>query len=483
MWNFRKEIHKITRKITAIILDTPCFNFSGFNEIVLALLVQPDKKILLGGRFTQYGVNTSNSVSRLEAGGVLDTTFDFGTAVGPTGSNVTGLHLRSDGKIIVNGDFTEYNSNPRTYLVRINSDGSFDNTLSDIAFNLGGYIRDILILPNNSMILVGDFITVGGQSFNRILKINDSGTIDISFSTGTGFNNGVKTIVLSADGKYLVAGSFTGYNGDTSKISITKLNTDGTPDIAFDAGIGITGNSSYIKNIVEQSDGKLVCTGDFDVFAGQNNFNIVRLNSNGSLDNTFNSGSGFDSFVSDMVQQPDGKLIIAGAFQNYNGVGANYIIRLNQDGTLDNTFTPPVGINSFITAIALQEDGKVVCVGNFTIPNEKVLRLKSDGSFDECGDIGIFNGMFELEITDINNYCLDTSGVNYLVSGTGLELGDTIYQGNTLTPFPGANLHYRFTVGLNDNQLYTPIPPATTQSNFVVQINNSGEIIDKEMCP
>lgn len=441
MWSFRKEVHKITRKVKSIVIKTPCFTFEGFNNLVTSLLIQPDKKILFGGRFTQYGADTSNSVSRLGADGSLDTTFDFGTAVGPVGATVGKLYLRDDGKIIVIGDFTEYDSNPRTYLVRINSDGSFDNTLSNIAFNTGGFIRDVLILPNNSMILVGSFITVDGQSLNRIVKITDSGTIDTSFLTGTGFNSYVQTIFLNSDGKYLVAGSFVSYNGDTSKISITKLNIDGTPDTTFNAGTGITGNSTkYIKNIIEQSDGKLVCTGDFNVFAGQNNFNIVRLNSNGSLDNTFNSGSGFDSYVEDMAQQPNGKLIIAGAFQNYNGASANYIIRLNENGDRDTSFSPPSSINGFITAIDLQEDGKVVCVGNFTTPNERVLRLNSDGSLDNCTAIPpttTITGQGATANPGTQNFAITATDTDGTISSWYIDWGDgSISEGLGDPPTP-----------------------------------------------
>src|SRR4029434_8943900 len=106
----------------------------------------------------------------------------------------------------------------------------------------------------------------------------------------------------------------------------------------------------------------------------------------GSLDNSFNPGTGPDYGVTSVAVQPDGKVLIGGYFYNVSGTNRNGIARLNANGSLDNTFDPGGGSNGGVKALALQSNGKVVIGGDFTTVNgtsrNHIARLNTDGSLD-----------------------------------------------------------------------------------------------------
>jgi uncharacterized delta-60 repeat protein len=161
------------------------------------------------------------------------------------------------------------------------------------------------------MIVGGDFYTYNGVNVNYMVRLNSNGTIDTTFNTGLGFNSSVQSIALQADGKIIVAGFFTSYNG----VTVNR---------------------------------------------------IVRLNSNGTIDATFTTGLGVDNLVQSIVIQPDGKIIMGGFFTFYNGTTENYLVRLNSNGTKDTTFNTGTGFNYEVYTIALKSDGKIVLGGYFT---------------------------------------------------------------------------------------------------------------------
>src|SRR5690606_33440496 len=145
---------------------------------------------------------------------------------------------------------------------------------------------------------------------------------------------------LQPDGKILAGGDFNRYNG-TTVANITRLNANGSIDAGFSAGAGFDGQ---VSAIVRQTDGKFIAGGSFTSYNGTTNNAIIRLNTDGSRDASFATGSGFGSGkgsgqISALALQTDGKVLVAGYFSNYNGTAAEYLVRLNSNGTLDNTFT------------------------------------------------------------------------------------------------------------------------------------------------
>ncbi|MBI4646393.1 MAG: delta-60 repeat domain-containing protein [Bacteroidia bacterium] len=169
-----------------------------------------------------------------------------------------------------------------------------------------------------------------------LLNVNpfaQSGSIDLSFNPGTGTTSTIFTTAIQSDGKIIIGGAFTSYNG-TAINRIARLNTDGTLDGTYNPG---TGASSTVRTTSIQSDGKIIIGGDFASYNGTAINYIARLNADGTLDGTFNPGTGADNDVYTTAIQSDGKIIIGGNFTSYNGTARNYIARLNTDGTLDGT--------------------------------------------------------------------------------------------------------------------------------------------------
>ncbi len=190
-------------------------------------------------------------------------------------------------------------------------------------------------------------------------------TIDVGFGNGDGFDNSVNKVILQSDGKVVVGGSFTIFNG-TSISKFIRLNTDGSPDATFSVGQGF---NNTVYTAVVQTDGKIIAGGAFGFYNGAGRNYIARLNTNGSNDNTFNIGTGFNNTTSDIIIQPDNKIIVAGSFTSFNGTTSNRIIRLDANGSLDATFNIGIGFDNTALAVALQPDGKIIVVGNFTTFN------------------------------------------------------------------------------------------------------------------
>jgi len=126
-------------------------------------------------------------------------------------------------------------------------------------------------------------------------------------------------------------------------------------------------------------------------FQWTNHSGIARLNANGSLDLTFNPGSGTcNGFVWCIAIQTDGKVLIGGDFTSVNGTNRNYLARLNADGSLDTSFTPDLisdpGSSPAVGCMAVQGDGKILIGGSFLTSNgytrHRVARLNTDGSID-----------------------------------------------------------------------------------------------------
>jgi uncharacterized delta-60 repeat protein len=161
--------------------------------------------------------------------------------------------------------------------------------------------------------------------------LNSDGSRDTGFVTGTGFNSTVEAIAVQSDGKILVGGFFTTYDGVTQN-RITRLNSDGSRDTGFVIG---TGFNSTVNVIALQSDGKILVGGSFTLYNGGAEIYITRLNTDGSRDTgfvTFTS-TGFSSTVRVIVVQPNGKILVGGDFTSYKGVTRRRIAILNTDGS------------------------------------------------------------------------------------------------------------------------------------------------------
>lgn len=376
--------NKIIRLNTDGTADGSFITGTGFDSHVLSLLLQPDGKIIIGGLFVTYQGVAVNNILLLNADGSL--------AFSGTGCNggVYGMAFQPDGKLIMVGNFTTFAGIPSNHVVRLNLDATVDTS-----FNTGtgfdDFVRRVAVQPDGKIILAGNFTSFNGTVADRITRLNSDGTKDSSFAIGSGFNANIQTIALQADGKIIAGGMANFYNG-ISGSALVRLNSNGAKDTGYNVGLFISG--SYASVLALQGDGKIIVGGNFNSYFGSPTNGIVRLNKvDGSIDTSFNTGTGFSySQVLALAFKPNGKIVAGGSFRTFNGNTSRYIAVLNSDGSQDNSFTSGTGFDSTIYTLAVQNDGKIIAGGNFSSYNgtasNKIIRLNTDGTIDSSFSIG-----------------------------------------------------------------------------------------------
>nr|MCS5583661.1 hypothetical protein [Pseudomonadales bacterium] len=140
----------------------------------------------------------------------------------------------------------------------------------------------------------------------------------------------------------------------------------GVQDTSFNQGAA---TDDFVDTVVIQDDEKFIIGGEFTNVNGLNRSRIARLNADGQIDGSYNLGNGFDGPVRVIKIDADGKALVAGYFKTFNGVSRNGISRLNADGVLDETFNPGGGADNPVTDLAIQKDGRILIVGDFTTYN------------------------------------------------------------------------------------------------------------------
>jgi len=215
-----------------ISLDCLAFNPSA-NNVVHAIAVQADGKIVIGGSFTTVGGFQRNRIARLHADGKVDQSFNPDN--GPNFS-VFALAVQTDGKIVMVGDFTEVNDVSRNRIARLNNDGSLDQSFNP-GSGANNRIYALALQADGKIVIGGSFTSVRGAERNRIARFNTDGIVDPNFDTGTGANGDVYAIAVQADGKIVIGGRFTILRG-AERNRIARFNTDGVVDPNFDTGSG-----------------------------------------------------------------------------------------------------------------------------------------------------------------------------------------------------------------------------------------------------
>lgn len=344
------KVQNIVRVIGATgVIDHSFVTGDGFDYVVRTIAVQPDGKILVGGEFGSYDGTYFPRLVRLNSDGSLDTSFDTGS--GPD-NEVYDIIVQPDGKIMISGEFDYYNDVARGGVARLNADGSLDTTF-DPGTGAGGTFNYVYAMGRQSdgkIIIGGSFTSYNGTAKNRLARINTDGSLDTTFnSSGGGPNNDVYDIAVRADDKFFIGGQFTSYNG-LSLTRFTLLNANGTYDVTIPWAA--TRFNSDVRTVIAQPDGKAVVGGYFTTYEGTPRSRIARVNSNGSVDTTFDPGAGADSYLFAQSFQPDNKIVIGGSFTSYDGVTRGSFARVNSDGSLDDAFNGgPVILPVVVTSV------------------------------------------------------------------------------------------------------------------------------------
>jgi uncharacterized delta-60 repeat protein len=349
---------------------------AGMNGDVLALALQSTGKIIAGGTFTTVNGVPENYLARLNVDGSADTTGFLSGLAGGNG-NVYALANQTDDQLLVAGAFTSFNGLVRNRITRLNTDGSTDssfkpgagadNTIYSLAETFVGGVRKIYI--------GGAFSTIGGISHPNLARLNNDGTVDGGFAPGTGPTAPVYAVATYPTnsfyaGKLLVGGAFTNLNSFAVS-GIARLNSDGSLDTNFDLNLNTSG---AVRAIAIQSDNRILLGGDFTNVNGVAVNHLARLNSDGSLDTNFvaNIGAGVNGQVNGIAVQLDGRIVVVGQFSLANGVTRNGITRLLPTGAVDPTINFGDGANGAVDAVVVQPNDQMIVIGGaFTQYNDQ----------------------------------------------------------------------------------------------------------------
>ncbi|HEX3084923.1 MAG TPA: hypothetical protein VHP99_10400, partial [Pyrinomonadaceae bacterium] len=377
----------------------PSFSANVFDKgAVGAMDRQSDGKVVVTGSFASINGVTRQNVARLNADGTLDQTFDPGAQII---SEPDAIAVQPDGKVLLGG-FSLYIANNDVFqkrnLVRLNADGSIDKTFDTLTFGDTNSTIDVIkVLPNGQILIGGGFTQYQGTNVRRLARLNPDSSIDSSFNVNHGVDgdlisgNSIFAIAFQPDGKILIGGVFNFVNSIRSP-NFARLNADASTDTTFSLNVGDGPNgqtSNYVRSIAVQNDGKILIGGLFLNYDATKRNCFARVNADGTLDPTFNNGTGIGGQgpVNAVAIQPDNKILVVGDLFGYNGVVRGRVARINSDGSLDTTFDPGQGFNDTVFALIIQPNGSVLLGGRFTLyqnttPFLGMAQLKSDSSVD-----------------------------------------------------------------------------------------------------
>ncbi|GAB3866236.1 delta-60 repeat domain-containing protein [Hymenobacter segetis] len=333
------------------------------------MLPLPNGQLLVVGYFDHFNGATTNYIARLNATGTVDATFNAGTGANDEILTVVPL---ANGKFLIGGFFTAYNGVTCNGLARLNADGSFDSTFDahlsqyDAAYNLA--------VQADGRILASGYLSPLGGAANGLMRLLPDGGIDNSFTPPTELQVPYSVysfygdaIVLQPDGKILVSST-------PSSSGVTRLNTNGTVDATFQTST-VPNTQPYSLTLL--ASGGVMVGGSFNSFSGVIDQPLVQLTSTGALDTSFQPLIQSPGVITSIVRQADGKLLVGGGFNEINGQTVRRLARFNPNGSLDGSFALSAPIVSPVTRLALQPDGRVL-VATFAA----VQRYQATGSLD-----------------------------------------------------------------------------------------------------
>ncbi len=319
-------------------------------------------------------------INRYAANGTKDISFNIPSNIKGANNAVKVIRTQTDGKILIGGYFFLYNGEHAPYLLRLLPDGSRDASFNPSGSGPDNAVKDIAVLPDGKIMIAGNFTSYNGQSRGSIVRLMPDGSIDPGFlyTAGNGLAYDFIEQIKPINGNKLLGGKFSNFNQ-----TLFLLTETGSIDPVQPAEIRVAGpfRIPAIYSIAIQDDGKWIIGGDFDgVKDWPYQVNLMRLLPTGGIDDAFNTplpsqfDYGANSTVRSICIQPDQKILIGGEFTQYKSLNATTnagrILRLKPDGQPDTLFN--AGGNGFdqsVLAVYRLSDGKIMVGGSFTTYN------------------------------------------------------------------------------------------------------------------
>ena len=442
----------------------------GATDTAHGVAVEPDGSIIVAGSWD--GGQSDFAVAHYEPDGSLDKNVGGGAngygsgltnATFGTGSEFAGadhanaVAVQSDGKIVVVG-YTDVGANGNNAnnfaIARFNSDGSLDTTFNGtgkttIDFGYDDRATSVAI-QSNGKIVVGGYDDGGSADF-AVARLNTNGSLDTSFGNAGKFTHDFgdhdycEGLALGYDGTIVMVGYTDAAVQGTNDFAILRLTANGKPDPAFN-GTGmqtVAFPASAMAQSVAIQFGKIVVAGSYQAFPSYNEFALVRLNTDGSLDTSFGGGTlkpgraiysfGNDDTGQAVAIQSDGKIIVAGTSENPGAAGGDFAVaRFNEGGAIDTTFgsgggaTYSSGGTDTAYGVAIAGDGDIYVAGT-TDGDFKTICLQS-GEYSFTGEIPVTGVTLQAAYFDnggqgvsYNMNHLTNDGLQYRADGVDLE--------------------------------------------------------------
>jgi uncharacterized delta-60 repeat protein len=355
--------------------------FSALTNLATASIIQPDGKILVGGDFNRANGVTRGRLARFNADGTLDTSFNATISSGQPGTPVAGdvykIALQPNGRILLGGNFIQASGETHRYLARLQSDGSIDSSFNPLLTyqgSGGGSVSALALQADGAVIIGGAFQTVNTIGRVGYARLNANGGLDSGFIIpfDPAYTPLIYAILVQPDGKILIGGDFK-FTGNSTALSVAQLNSDGSLDASFTPP-PVSATPYSIRSFARLPDGKILLGGSSDSL-GTNRPLLVRVNANGSLDATFTSGTLLAVFTPDKIAsiiiQPNGKLLVGGAFSPTTSSQRAGVARLLENGGLDYSFNAPqfridnTLDQSSLFSLNQAADGNLIAAGYF----------------------------------------------------------------------------------------------------------------------
>lgn len=443
---------------------------SSFMNTVTTIAKQSDGKKIYGGSFINYNGQLGTSyLVRLNPDGSEDTSFSNNAVVSNNVNKfstiIRSVVIQADGKILVGGNFTNYNAQTgRSYLIRLNSDGTEDTAFSTNAVvngttaRLSANLFMIAVQSDNKILIGGSFTNYSAQTGkSRLIRLNSDGTEDTTFSTngvvnGTTarFSAAINVVVIQPlDSKIIVGGNFLNYSAQTGRNYLIRLNTDGTEDTTFSTTAVVNGTtarfSAYVSCIaIQPASNKILIGGNFLNYSAQTGKDrLILLSSSGAEDTAFSTNAivngttaRFSSSITTAAFESNGKCYVGGSFVNYSAqTGKSYFIGLNSDGTENTTFNNNAVVNgssprfdSAVTYIYLEASSSDGYINSMIISgaflnyyfSDYVTRLSNSGNY-----VTSYEGRFKT--SGVINSITETKG-RYLILGGFVYVRNALYN-------------------------------------------------------
>jgi len=448
----------------------------AFNDYIVTLEATTDCQLIVRGNFTIYGEvddpQAALKLAKISPDGYIDPVFqtNIGSSIPDVVYSHMGAYVAEDNSIYITGYFNTFNGTSANYIVKLNPDGT-----KVAEFNYGSGFSWFTTIPyvkestTRGVYIPGIYNRYKDVWQPRFSKIWNDGNVDWTFRSalGSGFNNTTIEAVSFDQDHLLIHGYFRSFNGNTSVQHLAVVHKDtGARLTSFNAGTAgnVEGNFPMYVIMDTQNGNKPILTGFFTAFNGDSSIGdyIVRLNRDGSIDKTYDNGSGFNATYNGNVLPPDyskllgvhydsilGKAVIGGHFDTYNGQSVPPMVRLNADGSLDTTFNYTLGDIGYIKAIEevgglyfavvdLKNEYRYDNVTHYLVKVEKdgnanvVMNLDGDPEVI-CDAITAGYSNAEAEVSGDLTYQIQVLPCTIIV---GADQGMEIYNAETLARLP-----------------------------------------------